>query len=107
MQQIAGLHYRRSNRCLTVAHFTVADFTGPTKKWLPSLPLPNFPVAQFSVAQFTVAQFTVYRIVTSRDVQIDFCSSLVQIPFEMSENVVRTFRFGYYSYLYTTYLLVE
>jgi len=45
--------------------------------------------------------------VTSRDVQIDFCSSLVQIPFEMSENVVRTFRFGYYSYLYTTYLLVE
>jgi len=38
----------------TVAHFIVADFTDPTKKWLPNLPLPNFAVAWFSVAQFTV-----------------------------------------------------
>jgi len=29
---------------ITAAHFTAADFTDPTKKWL-----PNFPVAQFSV----------------------------------------------------------
>jgi len=36
-----------------------ADFTDPTKKWLPNLPLPNLPVAQFSVAQFSVAHFTV------------------------------------------------
>jgi len=44
---------------LPLPGFTVADFTDPTKKWLPNLPLPNFPVAQFSVAQFTVAQFSV------------------------------------------------
>ena len=29
----------------TIAHFAVADFTDPTKKWLPNLPLPNFPAA--------------------------------------------------------------
>ena len=29
---------------ITAAQFTVADFTDPTKKWL-----PNFPVAQFTV----------------------------------------------------------
>jgi len=46
---------------ITAAHFTVADFTDPTKKWLPNLPLPNFLVAKFSVAHFTVAQFTIYR----------------------------------------------
>jgi len=54
-----------------VAHFIVADFTNPAKKWLPNLPLPNFlgaqysvahfTVAQYSVAHFTVAQFAVYR----------------------------------------------
>ena len=49
------------NAQFTVAHLTVADFTDPTKKWLPNLPLPNFPVAQFSVAHFTVAQLTVYQ----------------------------------------------
>jgi len=46
---------------LPLPGFTVADFTDPTKKWLPNLPLPNFPVAQFSVAHFTVAQFTANR----------------------------------------------
>jgi len=54
---------------ITVAHF-VAEFTDPTKNWLPNLPLPNFPVAQFTVAQFsvahfTIAQFTVYRLFIS------------------------------------------
>ena len=44
----------------TVAQISVADFTDPTKKWLPNLPLPNFPVAQFTVAHFSVAHFTVY-----------------------------------------------
>ena len=42
---------------ITVAQFTVADFTYPTKKWL-----PNFPVAQFSVAQFTIYLFKQYYI---------------------------------------------
>jgi len=42
------------NAWITATQFTVADFTDPTKKWL-----PNFPVAQFSVAQFTAAQFFV------------------------------------------------
>ena len=49
---------------ITVAHF-VAEFTDPTKNWLPNLPLPNFPVAQFTVAHFTIAQFTVYRLFIS------------------------------------------
>jgi len=39
---------------ITVAHFIVADFTDPTKKWLPNLPLPNFPVAQFTVYHFII-----------------------------------------------------
>ena len=38
---------------LPLPGFTVADFTDPTKKWLPNLPLPNFPLAQFTVAHFT------------------------------------------------------
>jgi len=29
----------------TVAHFNVADFTDPTKKWSPNLLLPHFPAA--------------------------------------------------------------
>jgi len=51
---------------LPLPGFTVADFTDPTKKWLPNLPLPNFPVAQFSVAQFSVAHFTVAQFTANR-----------------------------------------
>jgi len=31
------------NAQFSVAKFTVADFTDPTKKWLPNFPLPTLP----------------------------------------------------------------